>query len=135
MSVWPPLCSSQCLSQRIKLSAKYLKYSWENKRSLLNFWGWKVGEGWDLKGRTARGINGRQSAPGNKRPSWHCYGGFTSSQSQSGNGAHLVLFFLPWHNKTAVRLRGNSFHLILPGFVAHYFQTSGVGKPVLFNQP
>lgn len=135
MRVWPPLCSSQCLSQRIKLSAKYLKYSWENKCSLLNFWGWKVGEGWDLKKRTARGINGRWSAPGNERPGWHRYAGFTSSQSQPGNGAHFVLFFLPWYNKTALRLGRNSFHLILSGVLTYHVQTSGVAKPVLLTQP
>jgi len=86
-----------------------------------------------LKRRSTRGIKGRYSAPGKKRPGWHRSVSFTSSQSQPGNGARFVLFFLPWHDKTAVRLGRNSLHLVLSGVVTHYFQTSGVEKQVLLT--
>lgn len=133
MRVWPLCCSSQCLSQRIKLSAKYLKYSCENKCSLLNLWGCKVREVWDLKRRTFTDTNGRWSATGSEKPHWHHYTGFTSSQSQPGKST-LCAFLSPQHNKTAARFGRNSFHLVLSEAVTHQVKTLRVRKPMQLSQ-
>lgn len=135
MRIWPPLCSSQYLSERIKLSAKYLQNSWENKCFLLNFWEWKVGKIWDLKRRKARSINRRQITPGNEMSGWHHNASFTCSRSQPGNDVDFMLCFLLCHNQTAVTPGRSSFHLILSEVITHHHETLRMGKPVLLPQP